>query len=239
MTHEQAMELAVRALERVPDAAEQAALDAHLGACAECRREVAALRSMHAELGAWGVAAAAGASGPAAAIGAPAARAVPAVRAAPSAPRWWPLIAALFVGIVIGGAGGATAFRGGNAEGGEASASPPTGGAPDARATFALLLEEPAAQWPPTSPLMRGGYFEWLDTLVARGQYAGGERLSEDAGWYIPAGGAPVPANVRGATAANFSGMFLVRARDYDEAVRIASESPHLRYGGVLVRKTY
>ncbi len=239
MTHEQAMELAVRALERVPAAAEQAALDAHLGECAECRREVAALRSMHAELGAWGVAAAAEASGPAATPGSPAARVVPALRAGPSGARWWPLIAALFVGIVIGGAGGATAFRGSPSAAGTEGTDPAAGRTPDARATFALLLEEPAAQWPPTSPLMRGGYFEWLDTLVARGQYAGGERLSEDAGWYIPAGGAPVPANARAASAANFSGMFLVRARDYDEAVRIAKESPHLRYGGVLVRRTY
>lgn len=86
---------------------------------------------------------------------------------------------------------------------------------------------------------MRPGYFEWRDTIAARGQYDGGERLAEDDGWYVAPGGAAVPMKDRAPSAANFSGLFLVRAASYDEAVSIARSSPHAQYGGILVHRTY
>jgi hypothetical protein len=37
----------------------------------------------------------------------------------------------------------------------------------------------------------------------------------------------------------NYSGYFVIRAQNYDEAVAIARTSPHLQFGGILVRRTF
>jgi len=86
---------------------------------------------------------------------------------------------------------------------------------------------------------MRSGYLEWRDSLDARGQFLGGERLAEDDGFYVARGGAVLRPAATPARLVNYSGLFLVRAKDYDEALGIAAQSPHLQYGGILVRRAY
>jgi hypothetical protein len=226
VTHDEAQALWLLSDDGALDAARQEALREHLAQCAACRAEVDTLAATDSALRAWG---AAGVTNP----GAP----VSPIAAGTVRP-WIPVaIAAAVAGITLGSAGGYLAgVRAGEPAPETTVATTP----PDTRSSFVLLLEEPAAQWPPASALARPGYFEWMDSLTARGQYEDGLRLSEDEGWYIArSGGAAVPAGARTASAANFSGMFVIRARDYDEAVAIARESPHLRYGGVLVRRTY
>lgn len=225
MTHDEAQALWLLADDRALDAARNAAVQAHLASCAQCRAAVDSLAATDHALRAWG----------SASVPVPD---TPAERLSPARPRSWvPVaVAAALAGITLGSAGGYLA-------GSRSAAAPPTVTAvapPDGRQSFVLLLEEPLSQWPPAAPLARPGYFEWMDSLRARGQYEDGLRLSEDEGWYLAsAGTVAVSAGDRAPSAANFSGMFVIRARDYDEAVAIARESPHLQYGGVLVRRTY
>ncbi len=229
MTHDEAMVLTLESFDRALTETEREVLQQHLDTCAACRSNAERVRAADSALGAWG------------AQRAPVPDESPVQRqppvASPRAP-WWPVAAAAAIaGIALGGLiGGAIGSRIGGSRGREVAAEPSHSGLP----TFALFLEEPAGQWPPHTPLMRPGYFEWMDTLVARGQYAGGERLSEDAGRYLALGDTIGSADTtRAAAAVNFSGLFLIHARDYDDAVRIARGSPHLRHGGVLVRRTY
>jgi hypothetical protein len=224
VTHDEAQALWLLADEGAIDPAKQSALQDHLAACNECRVAVDSLAAADQALRAWGEAR----------LPAPSTPVTP-LTPARSRP-WIPVaLAAALAGITFGSVGGYLA-------GSRVAATPVrTATAPtDTRATFVLLLEEPASQWPPTTALARPGYFEWMDSLMVRGQYEDGLRLAEDDGWYLPREGAPaIPAGDRPASSGNFSGMFVIRARDYDEAVAIARASPHLNYGGVLVRRTY
>lgn len=221
MTHDEAQALWLLDNDGTLGDAERHALRQHLDGCAECQSAVDHMAATDRELRAWGSAA------------------VPPGHAAPSVPfqvsrPWIPVaLAAALAGITLGSVGGYVAGQR------SAEPAPPAIAGTDTRTSFVLLLEEPASQWPPAAPLARPGYFEWMDSLVANGLYEDGVRLAEDEGWYLGAGGSQAPAGSRPVSAANYSGMFVIRARDYDEAVAIARTSPHLQYGGILVRRTY
>jgi hypothetical protein len=86
---------------------------------------------------------------------------------------------------------------------------------------------------------MRPGYVEWRDSLLARDQFIGGDRFSTDGGWYVARGLAqPVESLTTAGGGVNYSGYFVVRARDYAKAVEIAKGSPHLNHGRILVRRS-
>jgi hypothetical protein len=224
VNHDEAQTLWLLASEGTLEPGRREALDAHLDGCPECRAAIERLAAADRSLREWG----------SARMPAP----EPAPLPAPIVSRtWWPVaLAAGLAGITIGLAGGFAAGRQGGPEPSIPVAPVP---APDSLRQFVLLLEEPVTGWPPSTPLMRPGYFEWMDSLTMRGQFADGIRLAEDEGWYLPAGGTAVPANSRAATSANYSGLFVIRARDYDEAIAIARGSPHLAWGGVLIRRTF
>jgi RNA polymerase sigma-70 factor, ECF subfamily len=100
--------------------------------------------------------------------------------------------------------------------------------------TFLLLLEEYA--WPPAAPLRRAGYGPWAQTLANEGRYVGAQKLTDEPGFRVERDsqvvrpdGAVRPPNV--------SGWYLVRAKDYEEAIQLAERGPHLRYGSILVRQ--
>lgn len=222
MTHDEAQALWLLDNDGALDHAQQQALRQHLAGCGECQAAVDRMAATDRELRAWGSAS------------------LPPDATTSQAPiasgrPWIPIaIAAALAGITLGSAGGY--FAGQRAA---ESPAPTVATAPDSRPSFVLMLEEPASQWPPAAPLARPGYFEWMDSLVALGHYEDGERLSEDDGWYLGTDGSALPAGSRAPSAANFSGLFVIRARDYDEAVTIARSSPHLRYGGIIVRRSY
>lgn len=97
---------------------------------------------------------------------------------------------------------------------------------------FIMLLEEPV--WPPTAPLDRSGYREWVQTLADR--FVGAEKLTEELGYRIERTGdahlaAPPPQSP------NYSGWYVVKARSYAEAIALARRGPHLAYGSILVRQ--
>ncbi|MGD2070106.1 MAG: hypothetical protein PVI57_15640 [Gemmatimonadota bacterium] len=113
---------------------------------------------------------------------------------------------------------------------------------------FVLLLYEDGAYSAPgrTPAQLVGEYTDWARALEEEGILELAEKLSDDArvvptpGSGGPGGAMLVPATsslVTGRLGA-LTGFFVVRAASYDEAARIARESPHAGYGGrVVVRR--
>jgi hypothetical protein len=130
----------------------------------------------------------------------------------PSLP-WLPAAAALLALALGFGVGRATARRG---------ATPP-----ESR-TFMLLLYPGAAMDPsPAAEQARvQEYGQWARGLRARGQYASGEKLTDEA---RVIGGTP------DASASSLQGFFVIRAGSLDEAERIARSCPHRGHGGTIV----
>lgn len=226
MIHDDVLLKASQSLERPLDSEEQASLDAHLKDCTECRKEWAQMRDVHGALTVWGSEVA---------PPLPSLPPRPASPAAGTSTRIWPLLlAASLFGIIVG-ASGTRAIEARNAQRARTAAAAPV----DSRPVFALLLEETTSSWPPTSGTMRSGYVEWRDSLRANATFAGGNQFALDHGWFVGSDGSAlpvsdVPAGIRNAT--TYSGVFLVRAGSYEEAIAIARGSPHLRYGSILVR---
>lgn len=225
MIHDEYIALAIQDLNYPLDPDRRRTLADHLATCDDCRTEIALLGEAHDGLKSW------------ASEKAP----VPLRPASPNpmprvTPTFWPaLIAAGVAGILLGAAGGYAAGR-------SATVAADQGpGVPASSPLFTLFLEEPAGTWPPVAGDMRPGYVEWRDSLVARGQFTGGDRFSTDGGWYIARGGAAQPAESLAIARerVNYSGYFVIHARDYADAVRIAKGSPHLNHGGILVRRSF
>ncbi|MBX3174569.1 MAG: hypothetical protein KF709_09140 [Gemmatimonadaceae bacterium] len=218
MTHEECLERCVEGLVAALDAPTRSAVDAHLAGCAECRGEWKQMQAADAALRSWG--------------DVPAPPAAPAPVPRPLAPRavWPRMLAAGLVGLVLGAAG-VSRFT--------PPPPLPPAPAPDTRSVYALFLEEPLVPDAPSYAQMRPGYVPWMDSLDAAGVFAGGARFDGSAGWFVAPGGAAMPLGELPAGTrheATYSGFFLVRANSYAEAVEIARHSPHLDYGGILVR---
>jgi hypothetical protein len=108
----------------------------------------------------------------------------------------------------------------------------------DARSQFLLLLHErPTSRAIPPVELPRvvAEYAAWARQLQQRGVLVAAEKLADDPGrWVLPRpdgihveSGAPSAAGAIG-------GYFVIAADSYDQAVRIARECPHLKYGGEI-----
>jgi hypothetical protein len=141
--------------------------------------------------------------------------------------RFFSAAAAVLIAVAAGSAGYLAGRR-------DPVAAASTAAAGDSLASFLLLLEE--RRWPPPSPLTRAGYGEWARALEADGRYQGAEKLTEEPGFRVESDGS-VSRPEAGPRPPNVSGWYLVRARDYDDALRLARTGPHLRYGSVLVRQ--
>lgn len=132
------------------------------------------------------------------------------------------LMAAALAGLLVGaGAGWFARSPGSPAEG-------------TAEPQYMLLLIE-AADQPVASPAEMDAiveeYRQWAISLADAGLLVSAEKLADAGGYRLVAGREPA---ARPATDEVLTGFFLIRARDYDEALRIARESPHLRYGGQI-----
>jgi hypothetical protein len=98
---------------------------------------------------------------------------------------------------------------------------------------FMLLLEEQT--WPdPTRP--RSGYVEWAARLREADRLDRAEKLTDEQGWRIDSQGR-VTRPAAGTRPPNVSGWFLVHAENYEAAINLARQGPHLRFGSVLVRQ--
>jgi len=237
MTHETAMTLLVDVLAGTATPGTRAAVADHLENHPECRGDAARIRLAHEMLRLdsqthESVGRPVATSGPGGAAEGPRREAE-----APSAwlrgPRRDLLVAG--VAALLGLAGGAAITT--------APTRTPTpipgAGAPAPGTEFVVFLEENGESWPPDAPLARTGYLEWTAQLASEGHYAGGRRLAEDEGWYVRPDGTAIPAGDRAPAAHNYSGWYVIQAETYEEALELARASPHLGWGGVLVRRSY
>jgi hypothetical protein len=218
----------------LPDA-ERAAIQRHLAGCARCRHELDEVKRALDAVGAWP----AEPSLPTAledrivrsvaADGVAVAGRVPVVPA--TGRPWWRsgVAAAVLVGVLSATVG----FGAGRLTSGPRSVTPPVSvGADSTLHSYMLLLEEPV--WPPAQPLARNGYGAWTRAIAAESRFVDAEKFTEEPGFRVNTSGAvtrPRPADV------NYSGWYIVRARNYDEAIDWARRGPHLSYGSVLVRE--
>ncbi len=105
-------------------------------------------------------------------------------------------------------------------------------------AEFMLLLHESTTAVPEMSPeemqAIIGKYQAWNDSLEAAGKLVGSAKLADEGGKVLSGSNAE-PRVIDGPyseTKEIVGGYFTVRAADYDEAVEIARECPHLDFGG-------
>jgi hypothetical protein len=108
-------------------------------------------------------------------------------------------------------------------------ATPEVTAATAAEKTQFLLLLHESPQQPARSDRELAAivdeYRQWARRLAAAGRLAAAEKLRDDGGRWVE-----TTPGVR--TDDVVSGFFLIHARDYDDALRIARDSPHVRYGG-------
>jgi hypothetical protein len=156
-------------------------------------------------------------------------------RGRPAAKAGWLAAAGLVLGLAIG------ALRPWSWVGRDSASPPASGDATMPR--FLLALREPFAATPPEPQEARrivGEYAAWARALAGAGRLVGAEKLRDDQRVLLRERSAglelerALPAAGEGWT----SGFFLLRARDLDEAIELASGSPHLRYGGEIEIRT-
>ena len=77
-------------------------------------------------------------------------------------------------------------------------------------------------------------YQAWSDGMAAAGKLSGGEKLRDEGGRHLTAAGGKLV--VRDGPYAEvkeiIGGYFIIEAADYDEAVQLSSDCPHLALGG-------
>jgi hypothetical protein len=103
-------------------------------------------------------------------------------------------------------------------------------------AQFMILLFEDVAYAQP-APGEEGAraaeYGNWAGDLITRGIRIEGDELLPGGVTLTRAGtGASIEPGVPGTPAGRFAGYFIVGGSDMEQAIGIARETPHLRYGG-------
>jgi hypothetical protein len=103
---------------------------------------------------------------------------------------------------------------------------------------FMLLLHQTPSDMSSVSPeqmqAVIAEYTAWSERLVAAGKFQGGQKLANEGGRSISAngGGMSVTDGPYNETKEVIGGYFTIEAADYDEAVALCDDSPHLKYGG-------
>lgn len=106
--------------------------------------------------------------------------------------------------------------------------------------TFMLVLRDRPEDFRELSPQemqrMIAEYRAWGRRLEEAGRLEGGHKLADEGGRVLraSAGRIAVKDGPFAETKEVVSGYFLIRARDYDEAVELCHDHPHLRYGGPI-----
>ena len=105
-------------------------------------------------------------------------------------------------------------------------------------ARFILLLHESPTGFEGISAeeiqKVIGEYGAWRQKLADEGRLVGGEKLVDGAGRSLVADNGRVAVSDGPFTEAKevIGGYFMIQAEDWDEAVTISRECPHLEYGG-------
>jgi hypothetical protein len=79
-------------------------------------------------------------------------------------------------------------------------------------------------------------YQNWRDSLTRAGRSASGQKLRDDGGRVMRGAGGAVSVTDGPFSEAKevIGGFFTIEARDYDDAVRVSCDCPHLAYGGSI-----
>ncbi|MCO6509849.1 MAG: hypothetical protein J5I65_03580 [Aridibacter famidurans] len=103
---------------------------------------------------------------------------------------------------------------------------------------FMLLLHDRTTQQGDLSPEEIQGiiaeYVAWRDKIAEQGRLLGGEKLADDDGRHLVLDDGAIRVTDGPYTEAKevLGGYFAIKAADYDEAVEISKDCPHLKYGG-------
>jgi hypothetical protein len=108
---------------------------------------------------------------------------------------------------------------------------------------FMLLLHETPGIYAKLSPseiqAIIEKYAAWTGKLAAAGKLVGGHKLKEEGGKALSKAGdhLTVVDGPYSETKEVVGGYFVLRAANYDEAVQLCSDAPHLPYGRIEVRE--
>ena len=103
---------------------------------------------------------------------------------------------------------------------------------------YLLLLHEQPSDFAGFSPgdfeKIIGEYVAWRHKLEAEGKFAGGQKLRDEGGRHLSGwnGDFRVTDGPYAEAKEVIGGLFAIKADDYEKAVEIARECPHLKYGG-------
>ncbi len=110
-------------------------------------------------------------------------------------------------------------------------------------AQFALLLHETPSSFANISPEEMQGiierYVAWRQKVEADGRMAGGHKLTEEGGRHLSKAGGQLRV-VDGPYAEAkevLGGLFVIEAVDYDDAIQVSSDCPHLDFGWIELRQ--
>jgi hypothetical protein len=104
-------------------------------------------------------------------------------------------------------------------------------------AKFLLLLHTTPDRFSTLSPeeiqKIIGSYISWREALVKRNKMLGGEKLTDEGGRQLRKEGGKVSVTDGPYSELQevLGGFFMIEAKDYDEAVEIASTCPHVLRG--------
>ena len=111
-------------------------------------------------------------------------------------------------------------------------------------AQFILLLNETPGDFAHYSPEELQGivdrYRAWREKVAADGRLLAGHKLTDEGGHHLsrPGGGdLRVVDGPYSEAKEVVGGLFVIQAEDYEEAVAISSDCPHLEYGTVTLRQ--
>lgn len=86
-----------------------------------------------------------------------------------------------------------------------------------------------------------GKYKAWRDRMAGEGKLAGGNKLENDTGRLMRAENGNGKIHITDGPYAEskeiIAGFFVLKAESYEEAVKFASDCPHLEFGTIEVRR--
>ncbi len=103
---------------------------------------------------------------------------------------------------------------------------------------YMLILHEEPMDYSQMSPedieAVIREYIEWSQAVEAKGKYVGGQKLKDDGGRQLNGFGSEFRVTDGPYAEAKeiIGGFFTISATDYNEAVELAADCPHLKFGG-------
>jgi hypothetical protein len=107
---------------------------------------------------------------------------------------------------------------------------------------YMLLLHDSGTMPPEMSPddiqAVIQRYVAWRNKVAQAGRKISGHKLADGTGRVMKGSGSPKVTDGPYAEAREvIGGLFIVEAKDYDEAVTLARDCPHLDFGTIEIRQ--